>query len=119
MTRANPHDPADRPAWVDTVDTPYLHGVHAPTVHETTAFDLEVEGELPADLYGAYVRNGPNQVHPPTNLYHWFDGDGMVHAVHFRGGRASYRSRWVRTQGLADERLAGEAAARVLGRPLS
>jgi carotenoid cleavage dioxygenase-like enzyme len=102
-------DPADRPVWVDRIDNPYLHGVHAPTVHETTAFELEVEGELPADLDGAYVRNGPNQVFPPRNLYHWFDGDGMVHAVYFRDGRAGYRSRFVRTEGLADEMRAGRA----------
>ena len=55
-------DPEDRPRWVDRIENPYLHGVHAPTIHQTTAFDLEVEGELPADLYGAYVRNGPNPV---------------------------------------------------------
>jgi carotenoid cleavage dioxygenase len=107
MPRANPNDPADRPTWTDAFDNPYLHGVHAPTIHETTAFDLEVEGELPGDLYGAYVRNGPNQVHPPTNLYHWFDGDGMVHAVQFRDGGASYRSRFVRTAAMADEAARG------------
>lgn len=104
-----PADPPDRPAWVDGVDNPYLHGIHAPTVHETTASDLPLEGEIPADLCGAYVRNGPNQVFPPSNLYHWFDGDGMVHAVTFRDGRASYRSRFVSTAGLADERAASRA----------
>ena len=65
-------DPPDRPTWVDRIDNPYLHGIHAPTVHETTAVELPVEGELPADLCGAYLRNGPNQVFEPTNLYHWF-----------------------------------------------
>jgi carotenoid cleavage dioxygenase-like enzyme len=100
-------DPADRPAWTDAVANPYLHGIHAPTVHETTAYELEVEGELPTDLFGAYVRNGPNQLHPPTNLYHWFDGDGMLHGVYFRDGRADYRSRLVRTAGLADEAAKG------------
>jgi len=102
-----PVDPADRPAWVDAIDNPYLHGIHAPVSDEATAFDLPVEGELPLELFGAYVRNGPNQVLPPKNLYHWFDGDGMVHAVHFRDGKASYRSRFVRTAGLADEAAAG------------
>jgi carotenoid cleavage dioxygenase len=100
-------DPGDRPAWVDAIANPYLHGIHAPTVHETTAFALEVEGELPADLHGAYVRNGPNQVHAPTNLYHWFDGDGMIHGVYFRDGQADYRSRFVRTDGFVDEAARG------------
>ena len=33
-------DPPDRPSWVDRVDNPYLHGIHAPTIHETTAVEL-------------------------------------------------------------------------------
>jgi carotenoid cleavage dioxygenase len=102
-------DAPDRPPWVDAVENPYLHGIHAPTVHETTAVELPVEGELPRELYGAVVRNGPNQVHPPANLYHWFDGDGMLHAVQIRDGRAAYRSRFVRTAGLAAEQRGGRA----------
>jgi carotenoid cleavage dioxygenase len=101
---------ADAPAWTAEVENPYLRGIHAPTVHETTAVDLRVvEGELPRDLYGAYVRNGPNSVFEPTNLYHWFDGDGMVHGVYVRDGRASYRSRLIRTACLADETARGAA----------
>ena len=100
---------ADAPTWAARVDNPYLHGMHGPVVHETTAVDLEVEGELPVDLYGAYVRNGPNQVYEPTNPYHWFDGDGMVHGLYFRDGRLDYRSRFVRTDGLADELRQGRA----------
>ncbi|NQZ99293.1 MAG: carotenoid oxygenase family protein [Myxococcales bacterium] len=99
----------DRPAWTDAIDNPYLHGLHAPTVRETKALDLPVEGELPEGLYGAYVRNGPNAVHAPNNLYHWFDGDGMVHGLYFRDGRVEYRSRFVQTQGLADETEAGRS----------
>ena len=101
--------PADAPAWTGEVENPYLRGFHAPVAGETSAEDLAVEGEIPADLYGAYVRNGPNSMLPPTNLYHWFDGDGMVHGIYFRDGRASYRSRLVRTAGLADELARGEA----------
>jgi carotenoid cleavage dioxygenase len=94
----------DTPSWTGRAENPYLRGVYASTVHETTAFDLEVtEGELPADLEGAYVRNGPNAVFEPSALYHWFDGDGMVHGVYFRDGKASYRSRFVRTDDLKAE----------------
>jgi len=88
-----PSVPSDAPTWTPNVDNPYLHGLYGPTVHESCAFDLEVEGELPKDLFGAYVRNGPNSVFQPRNAYHWFDGDGVVHAVYFRDGKASYRSR--------------------------
>ncbi|WP_263053883.1 carotenoid oxygenase family protein, partial [Mycobacterium ulcerans] len=37
---------------------------------------------------------------PSTRIatYHWFTGDGMVHGVALRDGRASwYRNRWVRS----------------------
>jgi len=34
--------------------------------------------------------------------YHWFTGDGMLHAVSLGGGKATgYRNRWVRTRQLA------------------
>ena len=100
-----PHPRAvDTPSWSDKASNPYLRGAFASTVHETTAFDLEVtHGEIPEDLVGAYVRNGPNAVFEPSALYHWFDGDGMVHGVYFRDGKASYRSRFVRTDALAEE----------------
>ena len=96
-------DPVDRPTWVDSVDNPYLHGPYTPVISEITAVDLQVAaGEIPADLCGAYMRNGPNPVLEPKGLYHWFDGDGMVHAVYFRDGRASYIRRWVRTRALRE-----------------
>jgi carotenoid cleavage dioxygenase-like enzyme len=101
-------DPADRPTWVDRIDNPYLHGPYAPVVAEITAVDLDlVAGEIPDDLYGAYMRNGPNPVLAPRGLYHWFDGDGMVHAVYFRDGRASYIRRWIRTRALREEIASG------------
>jgi carotenoid cleavage dioxygenase len=100
----NPQDPPDRPTWVDGIDNPYLHGPYTPVVSEITAVDLEVlAGEIPADLYGAYMRNGPNPVFQPRGTYHWFDGDGMVHGVYFRDGRASYVRKWVRTRALRQE----------------
>ncbi len=89
--------PTDVPDWIWGVDQPYLHGVFAPVKTEVSAEDLEVEGEIPADLAGAYVRNGPNQRFKPKTKYHYYDGDGMLHAIYFRDGKASYKSRWVHT----------------------
>jgi len=101
--------PDDAPAWVETADNPYLQGLFAPVSREVEASDLEVVGELPEDLDGVFLRNGPNPVHAPRGRYHWFDGDGMLHALAFRGGRAAYRNRYVRTSGLAAEAEAGRA----------
>ena len=105
----NPNDPADRPTWVDGIDNPYLHGPYTPVISEITAVDLKAsEGEIPADLYGAYVRNGPNPILEPRGAYHWFDGDGMVHGVYFRDGRASYIRKWVQTRTLHEEIASGK-----------
>jgi carotenoid cleavage dioxygenase-like enzyme len=66
-----------------------------------------VQGELPADLCGAYLRNGPNPVFQPKNRYHPFDGDGMLHAVYFKDGQVSYRNRFVHTPAWREEQAAG------------
>ena len=86
---------------------PYLEGPYAPTREELTLTDLEVDGEIPDDLNGVYVRNGPNPQLDPAGRYHWFDGDGMVHALHIADGKAAYRNRWVRTEAFGREHAAG------------
>jgi carotenoid cleavage dioxygenase len=72
----------------------YLAGNFAP-VAETTALDLKVRGQVPADLRGRFLRIGPNPVGPvDPAYYHWFTGTGMVHGLRLNGGRAEwYRSR--------------------------
>lgn len=99
----------DAPAWIYEIDNPYLHGAFAPTTEEVAADNLEVIGELPEDLFGAYFRNGPNPVHKPNGHYHPFDGDGMVHAVYFRDGKASYRNSYIHTAGFKLEQEKGES----------
>lgn len=92
---------------LDTGDNPYLMDGFAPVDTEIDAGDLVVIGEIPADLNGLYVRNGPNPMFSPPGRYHWFDGDGMLHAIHFRDGKATYRNRWVRTEGFLGNRAVG------------
>jgi carotenoid cleavage dioxygenase len=76
----------------------YLQGNFAPVSREVTAFDLPVQGALPPELRGLYLRNGPNP-RGGQDPGHWFLGDGMVHGVRLEGGRAAwYRNRWVRTR---------------------
>lgn len=88
---------------------PYRSGAWRPNHREWDAFDLEVEGEIPADLEGVYLRNTENPVHPSIGTYHPFDGDGMLHSISFAGGAATYRNRFVRTDGLAMEQDARES----------
>lgn len=88
---------------------PYLSGSYAPIHSEITALDLDVEGEIPKDLSGYFVRNGSNPRFAPKGRYHWFDGDGMIHGVHFKDGKATYRNRWVHTPGFLAEEVAKES----------
>jgi carotenoid cleavage dioxygenase-like enzyme len=67
---------------------PYVQGLYEPVARETTALELPVIGKIPSDLHGAFLRNGPNPAEAPAGMHHWFDGDGMVHAVYFENGRA-------------------------------
>jgi carotenoid cleavage dioxygenase-like enzyme len=88
---------------------PYLTDNFAPVQTESTVDELTVLGELPPELNGMFVRNGPNPQFPPLGRYHWFDGDGMLHGVHIQNGKASYRNRYIRTAGFEQERQAGQA----------
>jgi len=88
---------------------PYLNGAWTPVTDEYDAVDMEVIGEIPTDISGVYVRNTENPLHEPIGLYHPFDGDGMLHVMSFRDGKAEYRNRFVRTKGLAAEMEAGRA----------
>src|SRR5438045_3261586 len=87
---------------------PFLLGNFGPWRMEGTADDLEVIGEIPRELNGTYYRNGPNPAYEPLGRYHWFDGDGMIHAITLRDGCAAYRNRYVQSDGLREERAAGK-----------
>jgi carotenoid cleavage dioxygenase len=94
------------------VSNSYLEGNYAPVQREHTITKLNVTGSIPAHLDGRYLRNGPNPIaalDPET--YHWFTGDGMVHGIRLRDGKAEwYRNRWIRTPAVA--RALGEVAPR-------
>lgn len=89
---------------------PYLSGPWTPLHEEVEVDELEViEGRVPDDLDGIYLRNTENPVHQPLGRHHPFDGDAMIHAVRFSGGRASYRNRFVRTHCFEAEQIAGHS----------
>lgn len=89
---------------------PFLSGVHTPMDGELTLGELEVEGRVPPELDGRYLRIGPNPLRPDPRSYHWFVGDGMVHGVRLREGRALwYRNRFIRSRCVAALRDVPEA----------
>jgi carotenoid cleavage dioxygenase len=98
-----------RPAPVD-LTVRHLSGVFAPQRDEVDVADLPVTGEIPADLSGSYLRNGPNPRFDPIGSFVFpLDGDGMVHRIGIKNGVASYSNRFVRTPMVELEELRGEA----------
>ncbi len=85
---------------------PYLTGPWTPLHEEVDASDLHViEGQIPDDIDGIYLRNTENQIHQPLGRHHPFDGDGMVHQMSFSGGKATYRNRYIRTRCFQAEQI--------------
>jgi 8'-apo-carotenoid 13,14-cleaving dioxygenase len=77
----------------------YLTGNYAPVHEEVTAYDLPVDGQVPAELSGRLIRVGPNPIAPVEDpvKHNWLTGTGMLHGVCLRDGKAEwYRNRFVR-----------------------
>ncbi len=98
-------------------DDPFLRGYYAPLHMECDAPNLPVSGEWPSALTGWLYRNGPNPQFAPRGPYHWFAGDGMLHAFHVEDGRVSYRNRWVRTPKWELEHAEREGLSGAFGNP--
>ncbi|WP_332773072.1 carotenoid oxygenase family protein [Phenylobacterium sp.] len=97
---------------------PYLSGNFAP-VRSEDDFDLEVVGEIPAGLKGTLYRTGPNPQFDPRGDYHWFSGDGMIHAFHVEDGKVTYRNRYVRTPKWELENSQGRSLFGSFGNPMT
>lgn len=95
----------------------YLQGLYEPVADEQDAAATVVAGEIPTELRGMYVRNGPNPRFPPVGHYHWFDGDGMVHGVALTDAGPRYVNRYVRGAAFAEETKAGAPLWRGLMEP--
>ena len=80
----------------------WMKGNYAPIQDELDVENLEVIGRIPPELNGFFLRNGPNPLSTPL---FWFFGEGMLHQIHFRDGKAvRYRNRWIETPSyLSDE----------------
>jgi len=64
-------------------------------------------GAIPPELVGTLYRNGPGRLERGGQwVHHPFDGDGMITALRFDGGKAELRNRFVRTEGWQAEELA-------------
>ena len=88
---------------------PYFRGNFAPVQSQLNEPCIEVMGTVPDALNGAFLRIGANPVFVNNpDSYHPFAGDGMIHEVVFEHGKASYRNRFVETEGhLAEQKVGG------------
>lgn len=79
-----------------------------PVHDELDRVELAVQGTLPGDLQGVYLRNGTNRQFAETrSRLHMFNGAGMLHQVQIRDGRAWYSNTYIRTPRFGYERDAG------------
>lgn len=52
-------------------DTMFLKGIRKPVTTEVFRKQLLVEGKVPKELNGVYIRTGPNPQFQPLGGYHW------------------------------------------------
>ncbi|WJX68082.1 9-cis-epoxycarotenoid dioxygenase nced1, chloroplastic [Trifolium repens] len=84
-----------------------IAGNFAPVPEHPVTQSLPITGKLPKHIDGVYLRNGANPLYEPVAGHHFFDGDGMVHAVKFTNGSVSYSCRFTETHRLAQEKALG------------
>nr|BDB95543.1 Carotenoid cleavage dioxygenase [Vector pRK-HIEBIYZ-FhCCD2]BDB95558.1 Carotenoid cleavage dioxygenase [Vector pRK-HIEBIYZ-FhCCD2-ALD8] len=94
----------------------YLSGNYAPVEHETPpCSELRIHGSLPECLNGVFLRVGPNPKFVPVAGYNWVDGDGMIHGLRIKDGKATYLSRYVKTSRFKQEEYFGGAKFMKIG----
>ena len=80
----------------------------APVLGEVDQYKLRVDGQIPSDLNGTFVRNGPNPFSgqfESEDVLSWWPEAAMLHGIQLQEGKAtSYRNRWVRTKNWATQR---------------
>jgi len=82
-------------------------GYNAPSRIEADIYDLEVVGEIPAEINGRWYRATPDPQYPSSiedDTY--LSGDGMVSMFKFENGWVDFKSRYVMTERLKNDRKA-------------
>lgn len=97
---------------------PFLQNNFAPVHEESDFHNLVVQGKIPSDLRGCYMRNGPNPAFAPISYTFPLDGDGMIHAMYLEGEDVRYRNRYVKTKGLLLEQKLGRAIYSGIAMPI-
>lgn len=82
-------------------------GFNAPSRIEADVYDLIVEGEIPREIHGRWYRATPDHQYPPSYVDDtYISGDGMISMFRIEDGHVDFRSRYVMTERLRNDRRA-------------
>ena len=99
-----------------TNEAPSCHGGLENLDDEHDYWIDDIEGELPKDLSGTFLRNGPGRQRIGGRPYgHWFDGDGMISQFSFIEDRVHFRNSYVKTPKYLEETAAQKILYRGFG----
>lgn len=91
-------------------DTVQFNRLNRPIGVEWSARNLVVEGQIPAEIHGAFFRAVPDPAHPPRYADDIaLSGDGMVSRFTVENGAVDHDIRYVRTPRFEAERKARRA----------
>jgi len=91
-------------------DNPGFTGTLRPLRLQGDILDMEIEGEIPSELDGAFHRVHPdNQFAPMFDDDQFFNGDGMVSMFRVHGGKVDFRQRYAHTDKWKLENKAGRS----------
>ena len=77
---------------------------------EAEVYDLEIEGQMPAQLRGNYYRLTPDPAWPPRHEHPiHFDGDGAMSLFRISADGVNFRHRYVQTERYLAEQRARRA----------
>jgi len=66
------------------------------TQAEQPPLELEVSGNIPKWINGAFYRNGPGLFATSRQSFnHWFDGLAIIHQFDIRNGKVEYQSKYI------------------------
>jgi carotenoid cleavage dioxygenase-like enzyme len=101
-------------------DSIAFKGFNRPDRFETDIYDIEVDGEVPKQLDGAFYRVNPDPQFPPKlgdDIV--FNGDGMVSKFAFKNGCINFKHRWIKTDKWRLEHAAGKSLFGAYRNPLT
>mmetsp|Transcript_19749 Transcript_19749/g.62829 ORF Transcript_19749/g.62829 Transcript_19749/m.62829 type:complete len:585 (-) Transcript_19749:135-1889(-) len=92
---------------MDSIFADYAKSFLSVGTSTETEGELVVEGEIPKEIEGTLLRNGPALFERDGFSKEFLDGDGMVSTVAIKDGKAYFRNKFVRTPGLVTEEKQG------------